>query len=327
MMSNQRIGFITCKPEKLAHYFPTAAEPDLLPSEPPFTPDDQLAVNELRRRGHSVAPVIWGGDIRQLQASFDLLVVRSPWDYMDTIARRQAFFAWIGDLDKTGIPVFNPPGVMTWLTDKQYLLDLETAGVAVVPTTFVKPGSGMQLLDYYQGPMVVKPSISAAGEGLVLLRTEAEVKAFQAMFAQLNATQGYLLQPLIEEIRTAGEWSLVYFGGHHSHALLKIPASGKILCHAERGGSLSFAEAPPQVRSAADHLVQRLPQAFQQRFSTHQSGLCFPLLYLRIDVIQSDAGPLISECEGVEPELFFRARAGSERVFADLLVSIAATPA
>lgn len=37
----QRIGIVTCGAEKLADYFPTAAEPDFVPTEPPFTPDDQ----------------------------------------------------------------------------------------------------------------------------------------------------------------------------------------------------------------------------------------------------------------------------------------------
>lgn len=41
---SQRIGLVTCGAEKLADYFPTAAEPDFVPTEPPFTPDDQLLV-------------------------------------------------------------------------------------------------------------------------------------------------------------------------------------------------------------------------------------------------------------------------------------------
>jgi hypothetical protein len=45
----------------------------------------------------------------------------------------------------------------------------------------------------------------------------------------------------------------------------------------------------------------------------------FPPLYLRIDVIESATGPMISECEGVEPELFFRACSGSEQRFRELL--------
>jgi hypothetical protein len=43
---SQRIGIVTCGAEKLADYFPTAAEPDFVPTEPPFTPDDQLLVAE-----------------------------------------------------------------------------------------------------------------------------------------------------------------------------------------------------------------------------------------------------------------------------------------
>ena len=42
-------------------------------------------------------------------------------------------------------------------------------------------------------------------------------------------------------------------------------------------------------------------------------------LYLRIDVIETVTGGLLSECEGVEPELFFRARPGSVASFAKLI--------
>jgi len=49
---SQRIGIVTCGAEKLADNFPTAAEPDFVPTEPPVTPDDQLLVDELQRRGH-----------------------------------------------------------------------------------------------------------------------------------------------------------------------------------------------------------------------------------------------------------------------------------
>ena len=133
-----RIGLVTCVPEKLRDYFPTVAEPDLVPTEPPFTPDDQLLVDELRRHGHTVEPVIWGGAIDNLR-TLDRLVVRSPWDYMDTDAQRRHFMQWIGDLDRAGIAVENHPRLMGWLTDKRYLKDLETVGVPIVPTRTVAP--------------------------------------------------------------------------------------------------------------------------------------------------------------------------------------------
>jgi glutathione synthase/RimK-type ligase-like ATP-grasp enzyme len=314
-----RIGIVTCKPEKLADYFPTSAEPDLIPTEPPFTPDDQQLVDELRRRGHTVDPVIWGGEIGHLQQTFDRLVIRSPWDYMDSEEQRLGFMVWIKKLEQAGMNVSNPPGVMAWLTNKQYLLDLGETGIPVVPTRYVKPGSGVEVVDYYTGAMVIKPAISAAGAGLVCLETEEEAAAFQSRFAVLNAKQGYLIQPLIPEIRTAGEWSLIYLGGVYSHAIHKKPAPGKILCHAEQGGALHFGDAPERLRRVADQAVQQLPDAYNRRHPEAMQKSLFPLLYLRVDLIESEAGPLVSECEGVEPELFFRARPGSESDFADLL--------
>jgi hypothetical protein len=56
----QRIGLVTCGAEKLADYFPTAAEPEFVPIESPFTPDDQLLVDALRQHGHQVSAVVWG---------------------------------------------------------------------------------------------------------------------------------------------------------------------------------------------------------------------------------------------------------------------------
>ena len=75
---SQRIGLVTCGAEKLADYFPTAAEPDFVPTEPPGTPDDQLLVDELRRRGHQVSVVVWGVEASQLTERFDRLIIRSP---------------------------------------------------------------------------------------------------------------------------------------------------------------------------------------------------------------------------------------------------------
>src|SRR5579884_22235 len=115
-----RIGVVTCAAAKLRDYFPTVAEPNLVPTELPFTPDDQILVDELRRHGHEVRPVLWGCEIAALVGSVDRLLTRSPWDYMDTVALRQRFLHWIAELDQAGLPVDNHPQLMAWLTDKTY---------------------------------------------------------------------------------------------------------------------------------------------------------------------------------------------------------------
>jgi hypothetical protein len=70
-----KIAFITCKKEKLGFYFPTEAEPDLLPIELPLTPDDQIVVNALRNKGALVDHITWGErDLNKLK-TYDLLIM------------------------------------------------------------------------------------------------------------------------------------------------------------------------------------------------------------------------------------------------------------
>ena len=104
---------------------------------------------------------------------------------------------------------------------------------------------------------------------------------------------------------------------------MRQSARGRIMVHAERGGSLAFADPPGGVRRAADLAAASVPHAFARR-----SGRpCRMPLSLRIDVIETAGGCLLSECEGVEPELFFRARPGSAARFAECLERSAAAPA
>ncbi|GAB4130677.1 MAG: hypothetical protein Kow0040_08940 [Thermogutta sp.] len=315
--SSQRIGIVTCRAEKLADYFPTAAEPNLVPTEPPFTPDDQRLVEELRRRGHRVSSVVWGEEPERLPSRFDRLVVRSPWDYMDSDALRREFVFWLERLAATGMTVDNEPRLMLWLMDKRYLFDFASAGVPIVPTRLISADDSLDLESFVErhGAVVVKPAVSAAGVGLEFLRDRLEARAFQRGLADHRRSATYLVQPFVPEIRTHGEWSLVYLGGEFSHAVHKLPAAGQIMVHAERGGTLRFADPPKTVRELGDCAASALPRVF----AAHAGTACRMPLYLRIDVIETAHGALLSECEGVEPELFFRARPDSVRRFVDLM--------
>jgi glutathione synthase/RimK-type ligase-like ATP-grasp enzyme len=301
--------------EKLSDYFPTAQEPDLVSTEPPFAPDDQLLVAELRRHGHRCEAVVWGCDVAELPGRFDVLVVRSPWEYTDSEANRIRFLRWLGDLGALALPIENEPRVMMWLMDKRYLNDFAAAGVPVVPTQVVAAGERFDLRKAHaeHGPLVIKPAIAAAGVGLEFLRDAREVERFQSVFEERCRSQDHLVQRFVPEVQTAGEWSLVYLGGQYSHAVHKRPAEGQIMVHAERGGSVWFADPPAEVRAAGDLVCARIAAAFAVR--NPGLALAAPPLYLRIDILPSAGGALLSECEGVEPELFFRARPGSERMF------------
>lgn len=314
-----KIGFITSSSDKLNYYFPTKAEPLLVPSEPPFTPDDQIAVDYLRQIYKlDIKPVVWGTPVNELK-SFDMLIVRSPWDYMDSAQTRCGFLRWIDDVDKAGIKVLNKPVFIKWMLDKHYLKDFEQSGIPIVPTEYTKPGEFVDLEEIYRqkGPFVIKPCISAAGYGLRFIQTIEDAKLHQESINQKTQYQEFMIQDFVEEIRTNGEWSLIYFAEEYSHAVLKKPASGSILIHAELGGTLSFENPDAKLICFGNMVVKSIKKAFEiGTNSTYQNDA----LYIRIDVIESLKGFYLSECEGVEPELFFRARTGSETNFAKNLV-------
>jgi hypothetical protein len=150
------ITFITCAPEKLNYYFPTEQEPELIPTEAPFTPDDQLAVDYLRAQGYQVSFLNWREAFKentdlsmQLTSSLKedvLYIMRSPWDYMDSSDLRFKFQNWLQGLTDSKIKMANSASFMSWLLDKSYLKDLENAGIAIVPTKIVYKNSLADIL-------------------------------------------------------------------------------------------------------------------------------------------------------------------------------------
>ena len=47
------------------------------------------------------------------------------------------------------------------------------------------------------------------------------------------------MQPFIENIQTEGEYSLFFFNGEYSHAILKTPAAGDFRVQEEHGADIS----------------------------------------------------------------------------------------
>jgi len=315
------IGFVTCHPAKLKHYFPTATEPNLVPVEPHFTPDDQIAVDDLRKHGFQVEPVFWGCPVQSLER-FDLIIIRSPWDYMESSALRQNFLDWIDSLEQLKTPVYNPPALMKWLVDKHYLQDLHASGVNIVPTVYVERNGEIDLAELImkKGQFILKPCISASGVGLLHIKTEEDAKTHQKEINEGLKSNAYMLQDFIPEITSQGEWSLIFIGGQYSHAVHKKPKRGSILIHAEQGGTLSFISPKDEIVNFAKAAFQKVLPAFEKSVGIKFSDPD-PILYLRLDIIETSSGMVLSECEGVEPELFFRANPNAKTLFRKALES------
>ncbi len=293
-MDPLRIAFITCA--DLGRYFPAG-------EDPLFTHDDKIAAEALSALGHTVAPVVWGAPVEALaDGGWDLLVMRSPWDYMDSARQRAAFAAWLEALAASDVRVENPAGLMAWNLDKRYLADLERAGVAVVPSLFVglaeRTDVDLEALVCAIGPLVVKPCVSAAAQGTHRIDTPDQARRFD--LDDLGSDRDLLIQPFLPAIETAGEWSCVFIDGRHTHAVLKKPAAGSWFVQDELGGSVESGQPPAEVLALAEGTMARLPAAYP-------GGLPAAPLYARVDVIPTDP-PLVGELELVEPELFFLER-------------------
>jgi glutathione synthase/RimK-type ligase-like ATP-grasp enzyme len=307
-----KIGFVTCDATILDKIFPTTGEPDFISPEPLITPDDYLAVKELRDHDHEVCAILWGTPPESL-LDFDLIVIRSPWDYMDSEDMKSSFFNWLKHIEQSNVSVANPPALMHWLLDKHYLTAFEKLGISTIPTEFFPSGSTLNLSTLYKnrGPFVLKQCVSAGGKGLYFIDHEDAAIAHQADIDMALQSAAYMLQPFVPEITTQGEWSFIFLGGRYSHAILKTPAPSSIMVHAERGGTLHFPiAAPAELIAFANKIYQTMFLAFKQ--ATGRICPQHQVLYLRIDVIDTSDGPVLVECEGVEPELFLRARSGSE---------------
>lgn len=104
-------------------------------------PDDVLVVEPLAGLCIAATFATWD-DAAVDWSAFDLIVLRSTWDYT---SRRAEFVAWIDGVARLTTLV-NPAAAVRWSSDKRYLVHLARIGAPVVPTAFVDPGASPESL-------------------------------------------------------------------------------------------------------------------------------------------------------------------------------------
>jgi glutathione synthase/RimK-type ligase-like ATP-grasp enzyme len=233
---------------------------------------------------------------------YDLVVVRSTWDYH---ARRDVFLQWA---DRLGPRLVNPPEVLAWNTDKRYLHEVAEAGLPVVPTALVEPG------EPFTAPAaeyVVKPTVSAGSRDTARFAGGAQESERATELVQVIHASGRtaMVQPYVASVDTRGETALLFFDGAFSHAIHK----GPLLRPGQAPTSEVFAPETIETRAASEaerDVARRIMDWVEQRFGA-------PPLYARIDLVQDAAGaPLLLELELTEPSLFFGQSPGAVQRFA-----------
>jgi glutathione synthase/RimK-type ligase-like ATP-grasp enzyme len=242
------------------------------------------------RRGIDAAIVPWGADLDW--ASYDGVVVRTAWDYLD---RLDEFFAWARWVEAV-TRFANPTALLEWNSDKRYLRDLEGAGVPIVPTVWVEPGERVPRWRWEE--VVVKPSVSAGSRRTA--RYDGDDRAgVEAHVARIGADGGTaMIQPYLADVDRVGEAGTYVFGGGVSHAITKSPALVRgappredfSLSHAQ---TAVRAELTGELVAFATDVVRRLPA---------ERGVP---LYARVDGLRGGDGRLVLlELEVFEPFLF-----------------------
>lgn len=269
-----------------------------------LAPDDRPLAAALDRRGIEAVPAVWD-DAAVAWRDFDAVVVRSCWDYHH---RPDRFAAWVSWIERLGVPLWNPPAVLRWNADKRYLRELEARGVRVVPTAWIEPGGETTLAALLRErgwtDAVVKPAVSASAHGTwrtALASADADEARFRAA-----ARERLLVQPFVREVAESGEWSLVFFGGRFSHAVLKRPRAGDFRVQAEHGGEHRLLPADPGLVREAEAVLAAAPPGW---------------LYARVDGCVVGGRLCLMELELLEPMLFLEAEPLAAERFADALVA------
>jgi len=250
--------------------------------------DDRLLIPALADLGIASQPAVWS-DGSVDWASFDALVMRSPWDYFEHAAR---FRAWLDARIAEGVLLCNPREILDWNFDKRYLQDLARAGVALVPTICIAPREKVDIavLARARGwdDIVVKPTIGGGGYRVLRCRLE-EINRHAAEIEKTLEDRGVLVQPFLPEIQSGGELSLLFFDGVYSHAVCKRPKTGDYRVQFQYGGTDEVVSVSDEIVAQARTCVEHAP---------------VPTVYARVDGVIQDGRFLLMELEIFEPLMF-----------------------
>jgi glutathione synthase/RimK-type ligase-like ATP-grasp enzyme len=277
--------------EKRSVALATAAE------VPELDAEGQLLTRSLGELGVRAVPAIWD-DPTVPWGSFDLVVVRSTWDYP---VRREEFLAWAEQVS-TQTELLNTSALLAWTTDKSYLLALRAAGVPVVPSVILRPGEAPEH-PYLGQEHVVKPTVSAGSKDTLRLGPDEDSRSVEHARLLLQNGRAVLVQPYLGDVDATGETALVYIDGTFSHAARKEP----IL---RPGGELVRGLFAEEDLSPRDPTRAEL-EAGHRAMDAVPTDACTPPLYARVDLLPSAEGPRVLELELAEPSLFLEHHEGS----------------
>ena len=235
---------------------------------------------------------------------FDRILPLLVWGY------NRRFAEWLALLDRMEAerwPVINPPALLRWNGDKAYLAELDAAGVPTVPTRVADALEAHDLAAaraaFGCDILVIKPPVSASADGTFKLAPGDPVP---------DSVRGrrMLIQPWLSAVASDGEYSLMFFNGAYSHAIVKRPKPGDFRVQPHLGGSEVPCSAPPGAEALGRAALAAAPA---------------DAAYARVDMLADDAGTLrIMELELIEPSMWLEQAPDKGAAFAAAVMAATA---
>ena len=251
-----------------------------------FVAYDHLAVPPLNELGWQVEKVSWHSTTVDWNR-FAAVVIRTPWDYHHHLDK---FLSVIDQIEASSARLCNSAQTVRWNIDKQYLRELESQGLPIVPTIWLLSPNQHEIAKSFRSfacdEVVIKPTMGAGARDTFRIKLDDPTDELETLYQQRSA----MLQPFLPSIVEQGEWSLFYFGGVYSHTVLKTPKPGDFRVQEEYGSRLQAVEPTAAMRQIGDAAIHRVGSK---------------LVYARVDLVLVDASPCIIELELIEPSLYF----------------------
>ncbi len=251
---------------------------------------DHLTFEPLAQLGWHAEEIPWNrNDVRWDE--FDVVVIRSPWDYQND---PDDFLRVLTEIDASSARLENPLDIVRWNLQKTYLNDLQERGVAIVPTVWLCGLDNQKIADLYRtfnvDEIIVKPVIGANADDTFRLAKDQQPEQARAAVATFQ-DRPLMAQPFLHAIVDEGEYSLFYLGGEYSHCIRKVPKVGDFRVQEEHGGLISSAIADAELLTAGQKAIDAIGQQ---------------LLYARVDLVRLPSEqPVLMELELIEPSLYF----------------------
>ncbi|MFN3998177.1 RimK family alpha-L-glutamate ligase [Algoriphagus sp.] len=250
--------------------------------------EDKILSDVLTELGISHEVVIWSDPDVEWE-NFSTLLIKSVWDYFDYYPE---FLDWIEKMKTLNIPVWNSLDTILWNSSKEYLLEIEEKGFPVISGLILeaesKPDLNLIREKIKSDTIVVKPLVSGGAKNTLKIQL-SEWDNYSQKLEDLLQEEDFLVQPYVSEVAEVGEYSLLFFNGKFSHAVLKTPAKSDFRVQHYFGGTIQVIDPKPEMLESC----QKLMNTFAPN-----------TLYGRVDGVEIEGVFHLMELELIEPYLF-----------------------